>query len=145
MLHTTLHLHYTDILGEFFLVRNSAGQESSRDISISEYTLLGYTPEVFREIHFGQNYTQESGTKIQPKEEVLGRISLRTSGQKLRSDPPNPGRKKNIFARTSRADVMKKLWSEKLRADFSFPKESPELHKNILGSVISYDIVAKIL
>ena len=33
-----------------------------------------------------------SGTKSQPKEEVLGRISLQTSGQKLRSGPPNPGK-----------------------------------------------------
>ena len=34
-----------------------------------------------------------AGTKKeQPKEEVLGRISLRTSGQKLRSGPPNPGK-----------------------------------------------------
>ena len=61
-----------------------------------------------------------SGTKNQPKEEVLARISLRTSGQKLRSGPPSPG--KQAFwdghpARTS----MKKLRSEKLRADFSFP------------------------
>ena len=31
-----------------------------------------------------------SVTKNQPKEEVLGRISLRASGQKLRSAPPNP-------------------------------------------------------
>ena len=30
--------------------------------------------------------------KNQPKEEVLGRTSLRTSGQKLRSGPPNPGK-----------------------------------------------------
>ena len=48
-----------------------------------------------------------SGTKIQPKEEVLSRISLQTSGQKLRSGPPNPG-KTSIFARTSRADVHEK-------------------------------------
>ena len=61
-----------------------------------------------------------SGTKIQPKEEVLGRISLRTSGQKLRSDPPNPG-KTSIFARTS----MRKLRSEKLRAYFLFPRHFP--------------------
>ena len=33
-----------------------------------------------------------SGTKIQPKEEVFGRTSLRTSGQKLRSGPPNAGK-----------------------------------------------------
>ena len=39
---------------------------------------------------------QNSGTKIQPKEEVFSRISLWTSGQKLRSGPPNPG-KTSIF------------------------------------------------
>ena len=65
---------------------------------------------------------ENSGTKIQPKEEVFGRISLRTSGQKLRSGPPNPGKKQAFWnghpARTS----MKKLRSEKLRADFPFPK-----------------------
>ena len=37
-----------------------------------------------------------SGTKIQPKEEVFGRISLRTSGQTLRSGPPNPGKNKHF-------------------------------------------------
>ena len=67
-----------------------------------------------------------SGTKIQPKEEVFGRTSLRTSRQKLLSGPPNPG--KQAFrnghpARTS----MKKLRSEKLRADFSFPS-LPHFH-----------------
>ena len=49
----------------------------------------------------------KSGTKIQPKEEVFSRISLRTSGQKLRSGPPNPG-KASILERTSRADVHEK-------------------------------------
>ena len=61
---------------------------------------------------------------MQPKEEVFARISLRTSVQKLRSGPPNPGEKQAFWnghpARTS----MKKLRSEKLRADFPFPKES---------------------
>ena len=61
-----------------------------------------------------------SGTKLQPKLEVFGRISLRTSGQKLRSGPPNPG-KTSISERTSRRTSMKKLRSEKLRADFPFP------------------------
>ena len=65
----------------------------------------------------------DSGKKIQPKEEVFGRISLRTSGQKLRSGPPIlETKKKQAFwnghpARTS----MRKLRSEKLRADFPFP------------------------
>ena len=61
------------------------------------------------------------GTKIQPKEEVLGRTSLWMSRQKLRSGSPNPGKKQAFRnghpARTS----IKKLRSEKLRADFSFP------------------------
>ena len=35
----------------------------------------------------------ESETKNQPKEEVLGHRSLRTSSQNLRSGPPNPGKK----------------------------------------------------
>ena len=48
-----------------------------------------------------------SGTKIQPKEEVLGRTSLRTSRQKLRSGPPKPG-KTSISERTSHADVHDK-------------------------------------
>ena len=73
-----------------------------------------------------------SGTKIQPKEEVFGRISLRTSGQKLRSGPPNPGKKQafgtflEIPARTS----MRKLRSEKLRADFPFPTLGRDDNKN---------------
>ena len=53
-----------------------------------------------------------SGTKNQPKEEVLARISLRTSGQKLRSGPPNPG-KTSILGRTSRADVHEKNFGQK--------------------------------
>ena len=53
------------------------------------------------------NLKQKSGTKIQPKEEVFGRTSLRTSRQKLRSGPPNPG-KTSISERTSRADVHEK-------------------------------------
>ena len=47
------------------------------------------------------------GKKIQPKEEVFGRISLRTSVQKLRSGPPNPG-KTSTLAPTSRTDVHEK-------------------------------------
>ena len=34
--------------------------------------------------------------KISPKTEVFGRTSLRTSGQKLRSGPPNPGKNKHF-------------------------------------------------
>ena len=48
-----------------------------------------------------------SGTKIQPKEEVFGRTSLRTSRQKLRSGPPNPG-KTSISERAFHADVREK-------------------------------------
>ena len=56
-------------------------------------------------------------TKMQPKEEGFGRISLQTSGQKLRS----PG-KTSILERTSRADVHEKTFSlKKLGADFPFP------------------------
>ena len=43
-----------------------------------------------------KNY-QYSGTKIQPKEEVFGRISLRASGQKLRSGPRYPEKKTSIL------------------------------------------------
>ena len=49
----------------------------------------------------------KTGTKIQPKEEVFGRTSLRTSRQKLRSGPPNPG-KTSTSERTSHADVHEK-------------------------------------
>ena len=42
-----------------------------------------------------------SETEIQPKEEVFGRISLRTSGQKLRSGPPNARKKTSILGRTT--------------------------------------------
>ena len=67
-----------------------------------------------------------SGTKIQPKEEVFGRISLRTSGQKLRSGPPNAGKKQAFWDGHPAQTSMKKLRSEKLRADFSFPiSEAP--------------------
>ena len=59
-----------------------------------------------------RSHTSEA--KNQPKEEVFGRTSLRTSGQKLRSGPPNLGKKTSILART----YTQKLRSEKLRADF---------------------------
>ena len=46
--------------------------------------------------------------KISPKTEVFGRTSLRTSGQKLRTGPPNPGKKTSILAWTCHADVHEK-------------------------------------
>ena len=58
--------------------------------------------------------------KISPKTEVFGRTSLRTSGQKLRSGPPNPGKQAFRHGHAARTST-KKLRSEKLRADFSFP------------------------
>ena len=54
-----------------------------------------------------ENAQDSSGTKNQPKEEVFGRMSLRTSGQKVRSGPPNPGRTSTL-TRTLRADVHDK-------------------------------------
>ena len=50
-----------------------------------------------------------SGTENLPNEEGLGQISLQsqTSGQKLGSGPPNPG-KTRIVARTSHGDVHHK-------------------------------------
>ena len=65
----------------------------------------------------------ESDSKNQPKEEVFGRTSLRTSGQKLRSGPPNPGKKQAFWHGHAARTSTKKLRSEKLRADFSFPIE----------------------
>ena len=54
-----------------------------------------------------KSYSKCSGTKTQPKEEVLGRTSLRTSRLKLRSGPPNL-RKTSISERASHADVHEK-------------------------------------
>ena len=39
---------------------------------------------------------RKSGTKNQPKEEVFGRISLQTSGQKPRSGPPSLGKNQHF-------------------------------------------------
>ena len=66
--------------------------------------------------------SQDSETKNQPKEEVFGRTSLRTSRQKLRLGPPSPG-KTSIWHRDAARTSAKKLRSEKLRTDFLFPKE----------------------
>ena len=67
----------------------------------------------------------KSETKKQPKEEVFGRTSLRISGQKLRSGPPNPG-KQALWHRHATRTSTKKLRSEKkLRADFSLPSKRP--------------------
>ena len=52
------------------------------------------TPKVLQNSGGGRG--EPSGTKIQPKEEVFGRTSLRTSRQKLRSGPPNPGKTKHF-------------------------------------------------
>ena len=49
-----------------------------------------------------------SGTQKQPKEEAFGRISLWTSGEKLQSGSPNPG-KISILTRTCRADVHENI------------------------------------
>ena len=68
-----------------------------------------------------QRERESSGTKIQPKKEVLGRTSLRTSRQKLRSGPQNPGKTTFRNGHPTRTS-MKKFRSEKLQADFSFPK-----------------------
>ena len=61
--------------------------------------------------------------KISPKTEVFGRTSLRTSGQKLRSQALQILEKQAFWhGRAPRTSTTKKkLRSEKLRADFSFP------------------------
>ena len=65
----------------------------------------------------------KSGTKIQPKEEVFGRISLRISLQKLRSLALQILEKQAFRNGHPTRTSMKKLQSEKLRADFSFPSK----------------------
>ena len=66
--------------------------------------------------------------KISPKTEVFGQTSLRTSGQTLRSGPPNPGKQAFWHGHAARTST-KKLWSEKLRADFSFPTTPKSFRK----------------
>ena len=61
----------------------------------------------FREVHFLEILENLVRNEIQPKEEVFGRTSLRTSRQKLRSGLPNPG-KTSISELTSHADVHEK-------------------------------------
>ena len=58
--------------------------------------------------HLNSGSDRISETKNQPKEEVFGRTSLQTSGQKLRSGCPNPGKKNKHLARTVRADAHEK-------------------------------------
>ena len=73
---------------------------------VSESQFLGSEQsESIRAIRVDPNF--EPVSKNQPNEEVLGRISLWTSPQKLRSGPPNPG-KTSILAWTSRAGVHEK-------------------------------------
>ena len=69
----------------------------------------------------GENdeFTFYQKRKFSPKTEVFG-TSLRTSGRKLRSGPRNPGKQAFWLGHPARTS-MKKLRSEKLRADFSFP------------------------
>ena len=83
-----------------------------------------------------ENELLGSVTKNQPKEEVFGRTSLRTSGQKLRSAPPNPRKQAFWHGRAARTSTQK-LRSEKLRADFLSQKHSlPE--KNLLELSFDY-------
>ena len=71
----------------------------------------------------------ESETKYQPKEEVFGRTSAQTSGQKLRSGPPNPG-KTSILAWTARTDVHENFSLKNLRLiSRSLIRESPRQTK----------------
>ena len=81
--------------------------------------------------------TTKSGTKNQPKEEVLGADILRTSGGHARGCPGpklRSGRSKSWKHKHFGADIpdpkarpsttprdFQKLWSEKLWAEFSFP------------------------
>ena len=81
-----------------FLVKNARSEKLQNK---SSRIFANLRPEFCPE--FSQNYFQER--KFSPKSlEVLGRISLRTSGRKLRSGPPNTG-KRSILAWTSGADV----------------------------------------
>ena len=55
----------------------------------------------------------------QPKEEALGQIFLRTSSQKNRLRPPDPG--KEDYGTDITVTSTAKLRSERLRADFFVP------------------------
>ena len=57
---------------------------------------------------------------------------LMTSGQKLRSGPPNPGKQAFWHGHAARTST-KKLRSEKLRADFSYPKIGRELLPSVFA------------
>ena len=73
---------------------------------------------------------RNSGTKKQPKEEVL---SAGLSRQKLRSDAPNPGKQKtSVLTRTSRADVHEKqIRSEKLSLEIVLKSRMKNGAKNL--------------
>ena len=79
--------------------------------------------------------------KFSPKTEVFGQTSLRTSGQRLRSGPPNPGKKQAFWHRHAARTSTKKRRSEKLRADFSYPTVVPSERSSgeIFGQPISKD------
>ena len=61
----------------------------------------------FRPTFGGVRGTFIRNVKSAQRPKFFGRTSLRTSGQKLRSGPPNPG-ETSILARTCRADVHEK-------------------------------------
>ena len=68
--------------------------------------------------------TWKSETKKQPKEEVFGRTSLRTSGQKLRSGPPKL-EKTSIGGRGHAAwtSTKKNFGLKNFGLIFSFPRK----------------------
>ena len=78
-----------------------------------------------------------SETKNQPKEEVFGRTSLRTSGQTLRSGPPNPGKKTfwhGRVARTSTNNFCLKNFGPIFRSLMALDADMP-LDERIKGQV----------
>ena len=78
----------------------------------------------------------------QPKEEVLGRISLRTSSQKLRSGPPIPGNKDKHFATDTPRGRLTKNFGSKQFGLFLFPillgnmQQKTEVHEPSLVSLV---------
>ena len=83
-----------------------SGQERIRHVLLPFVRVRSHAADVPLPLLQGKG-TSAKKMKNQPKEEVLGRISLRTSGEKLRSGPPNLG-KRSILARTPRADIHEK-------------------------------------
>ena len=87
-------------------------------------------------------FAHNSETKNQPKEEVFGRTSLWTSGQKLRSGLPSPGKKASWHGHSARTSTKKSFGLKNFGLIFHSPSTRRENPYEPLDIPIRNNIIA---